>query len=69
MAAAKACIVVGVIFLLLGIGFIFVGTFGVDYELPRQKTDFLVIDSEVRFVLLAFLQFVTNISLEKPSIW
>lgn len=45
--AAKACIGVGIVCLILGVAFIFVGTFGVKYELPKQKTDFLVIDSDV----------------------
>eukprot|EP00026_Physarum_polycephalum_P003646 Phypoly_transcript_03659.p1 GENE.Phypoly_transcript_03659~~Phypoly_transcript_03659.p1 ORF type:complete len:768 (+),score=99.64 Phypoly_transcript_03659:59-2362(+) len=43
---AKACIGVGVVILILGLLFIFVGTFGVDYVLPKQKTGYLVIDSE-----------------------
>jgi hypothetical protein len=45
---AKACIGVGVLCLVLGLGFIFVGTFGVDYGLPKLKINYLVIDSEVR---------------------
>jgi hypothetical protein len=47
MKGGKVCIGVGVVSLILGLLFIFVGTFGVDYELPKQKTDYLVIDSEV----------------------
>jgi hypothetical protein len=42
---AKACISVGVILFLLGIAIILIGTVGIEYELPRLKTDYLVIDS------------------------
>ena len=46
-SSAKACIAVGAICLLLGILFVFIGTFGVRYEVSRLKNDYLVIDSKV----------------------
>lgn len=43
----RTCIILGVVGLLLGVLVILLGCFAIPYELPRQKTDYLVIDSEV----------------------
>jgi len=43
---AKTCIGVGVVLLLLGLVIILIGCFAIPYEVPKQKVDYLVVDSK-----------------------